>query len=150
MNMIGDFEYLIHGLNRSFDEMISACQEKNQMEFGYRLGNCLHWLIICRDRLDINEKSIQHEILEGLKFANNCLKHNKRVFALQEMTGGFKIPAKFPTSFGIIYVWAPLEVNRNKYQMDKYNKYFKGKSITDTIQTQYQILQNLIAEKEPF
>ena len=53
-------------------------QDVGETQIARQLGTALHWVTDCIDR--IPEKQIKDEhkkIFSGLRFANNCLKHNR-------------------------------------------------------------------------
>lgn len=105
-------EMLLYSMNKAYEELSNAMDnaDTSEQEVYFRLGSCLHWLIDCYDRLP-HEKHAQEtmEFFEGLRGANNCLKHNRMLHKFEEAAGGNRYPRKYPYSYTAYYVWGSIE-----------------------------------------
>ena len=114
-----------------------AAEDADDKECFFAIGTALHWVTDSIDR--IPEKQIKDEhkkIFSGLRFANNCLKHN-RTFIKAHEAKGHTYPYDYPYDYGTHFIWLSLDEvdvwDSKEKQRANYKNNFEGKNVFVTM-----------------
>ncbi len=136
--MVENKQMLLYSAQKSVDNISKLAIENADDEECYLvIGTALHWVIDCIDR--IPEKQIKEEhkkLFSGLRFANNCLKHNI-TFQKAHKVENHRYPYRYPYRYGTYFVWVPLDkvnIEENKEnQRVNYKNNLEGKNVCVTM-----------------
>lgn len=132
--MVENKQMLLYSAQKSVDNISKLAIENADDEECYLvIGTALHWVIDCIDR--IPEKQIKEEhkkLFSGLRFANNCLKHNITFQKAHKVENH-----RYPYRYGTYFVWVPLDkvnIEENKEnQRVNYKNNLEGKNVCVTM-----------------
>ena len=136
--MVENKQMLLYSAQKSVDNISKLAIENADDEECYLvIGTALHWVIDCIDR--IPEKQIKEEqkkLFSGLRFANNCLKHNI-TFQKAHKVENHRYPYRYSYRYGTYFVWVPLDkvnIEENKEnQRVNYKNNLEGKNVCVTM-----------------
>lgn len=136
--MIENKEMLLYSAQKAVKHISKVGAENaDDKECFFIIGTALHWVIDCIDRIpDTQIKEEHKKLFSGLRFANNCLKHNI-TFTKAHKAKGHDYPYDFPYDYGTHFIWTSLdEVNvleRKENQRMNYKNNFEGKNVFITM-----------------
>lgn len=151
-------DYILYSLKSEYlktEEMCSGIGSYSEEQVFNQVGNLLHWLLDYADRVDFNNlNKQQRQVLKGIRFINNCLKHNTEIIDFkQKLNGCTTFPMKLDGSARFYcYAWAdlsylPSNSYRHKDQYDAYMGICKGLPIIITFRECMNIIApNLVDE----
>lgn len=123
-----------------------SIKDKNNFDIYINLGNILHWIIMTEEMLkekyskeDYEKKRSESDmepLMEGLRFANNSMKHDMMFSRIHASSPGITcgsesaICGTFATGSGHI-VWSEINLRKktNKKQYKYYNEKLRYKNI---------------------
>ena len=136
--MIENKEMILYSAQKAVKHISKVGAENaDDKECFFIIGTALHWVIDCIDRIpDTQIKEEHKKLFSGLRFANNCLKHNI-TFTKAHKAKGHGYPYDFPYDYGTHFIWASLdEVNvweSKENQRTNYKNNFEGKNVFITM-----------------
>jgi len=157
---------LVYCLNKSFletEEQIRQYTDKDRYDVYYYVSDLVHRIMDCYDRIKKEDCGlVEWEIVQGIRFVNNCLKHNPSLVFFHWSEGG---PTIFPIKLDGKTVfacqrWANLDYVKvdPKFsrifdkQKEAYRKFFEGKIILFTLRYLVERINNahMILNPIPF
>lgn len=150
-------QILVYCLNKDFlnaEDKVVTFRKEEQLENYYYISALVHRIIDCYDRIpQENYDNIEINLVSGLRFINNCLKHDP---SLELFHFGDGMSTTFPIRLDgkavfNCQIWASLDYlkpdakrkNQNKTQKNNYDKYFKGKAILYTLRYFVERINNV-------
>lgn len=166
MNELKNTETLVYCLNKSFVETeynLRMLKDEDNKEAYYYVSDTVHRIIDCYDRIPGERyDSTEKIIVSGLRFVNNCLKHNPSlefVHWCEEKATTLPILMDEKTS-SFCHRWCDLDYvildekfqSQSKTQRENYNKYWKNKVVLYTFRYfVYQInKKHMVLSEIPF
>lgn len=131
-------EMLLYSMNRALEELQETLEQNrtDRKEIYYRLGTCLHWIIDCYDRLpkEFQEKD-SAEWFDGIRGANNALKHERLLNQLEIPAGGKRYPYRYAYSYTVTYKFGELvETAKTIPKQERgYKKHIMGKVVLQVL-----------------
>ncbi|WP_195465066.1 hypothetical protein [Dorea longicatena] len=137
--MIENKEKLLYSAQRAI-KRISEVEAENildEKESFFVIGTALHWAIDCIDRIPDTQIMEEHKkLFSGLRFANNCLKHNI-TFTKAHKVRGHSYPYTYPYCYSMRFIWLSLDEidvwSSKENQRINYKNNFEGKNVYRTM-----------------
>lgn len=152
----------IYAVNRAFVRLEEGLDPLNKNEIYASVGELLLWITNIDDWHKIhqgekykNRKEIDgiDNLLFGIRFAYNSLKHNMEILQLPEVSGGFTLSFTLPFEIKEVKVsWIcneKIEVTPHekksswvREQRKNYKQHLENKKVLDTLWSAYEFLNN--------
>ena len=157
--MLRKEQYFLLSLDVAYNEfkeqyeksLHSINDEKERMLLMFRTTALIHLI------LDIYEKQRLSDVVDasekglfvGLRHANNKLKHDIQIFAVEQLQGGFSFPISFPFScepFSFAFCGLGTD-NSHIDNSTAYTRYLKGKDAKQTLEKIISIIRLHISQQ---
>lgn len=155
-------ELNVYAVNCAFDRLERALDPLNNNEIYASVGELLLWITNIDDWHEEHQgkeykerkrSNCVNNLLYGIRFAYNSLKHNMDVLQLPKVSGGFTLPFTLPFTIEQINVlWICNEEidvtpHENKYrwvrkQRVNYKNHLENKKVLDTLRKAYEFLES--------
>ena len=109
--------------------MCAGISAYSEVEVFHQVGNLLHWIMDYLERYEREYKlpEKKKKVLSGIRFINNCLKHNEEFIDFKDrLSGCTTFPVKMDgTGAFFCYVWRDMSyLSRESYRyIDQFNAY---------------------------
>ena len=148
-------DYIYECMKTEYNKMEDMCAEigaYSELQVFHQVGNMLHWMMDYYDRKDkvLVLKESEKQLFLGIKFVNNCLKHNISFITYQERESGY---TTFPMKLDgkgcfYCYVWKdmnylPSNSYHHKDQFDAYMKECCGRPLILIVRSCMEIIKKI-------
>ncbi|MCF6461507.1 hypothetical protein [Clostridium sp. Cult3] len=134
-----------YALRKAYSRLENSLENRNEKDIYSSIGELLLWVLTTDEwHIEHNDdkyknrrnNDINGQVLSGLRYAYNLMKHNMDFYTIHREEGGMSFPISFPLDIPEITInWKTLNKDMEsgyESQIRNYKKCIQGKTILET------------------